>query len=325
MIELALIYGGDTSEHDISVLSGKNCAKQIDKTRYRVHEVELRGSDWKVVACDGAALPGIQIDKDDFSYVMPDGVKIKFAKVFMMIHGAPGENGLFQAYLEMLHIPCTSCPSLCCALTFQKYAGKQYLRSTGVSMAKDVFIQKDDVIEPEAIVGALGLPLFVKPTDTGSSFGITKVKNVKDLSKAVHDAFVEGSSVLVEECITGRELTQGVVSYKGEIIPLPVTEIKTDHEFFDYKAKYLGESEEICPAEITKREFDLLSEQSRVIYHHFGCKGMIRVDYIMRGSVPYFIEVNSIPGMTEMSLVPKQLKVAGIDITAFFTDMIERA
>ncbi|MCI2081781.1 MAG: ATP-grasp domain-containing protein [Bacteroidales bacterium] len=325
MTELALIYGGDTSEHDISVLSGKNCASLIDMTRYRVHEVELRGSDWKVVACDGESLPGIQVNKDDFSYVMPDGIRIKFEKVFMMIHGAPGENGLFQAYLEMLHIPCTSCSSLSCALTFDKYASKQYLLGTGVHLPKDVFIQKGDFIDPEAIIGELGLPLFVKPTDNGSSFGVTKVKNVGALNKAIRDAFGEGSSILAEEYICGRELTQGVIAYRGEIIPLPVTEIRTDHEFFDYDAKYLGESDEICPAEISDEEFDALSRQSRIIYDRFACKGMIRVDYMMRGNIPYFIEVNSIPGMTKMSLVPKQLSVAGIDATAFFTDMIENA
>ena len=325
MIEIALIYGGDTSEHDISVLSGKNCATLIDKTRYRVHEVELRGSDWKVVACNGVELPGIQINKDDFSYMMPDGAKVKFDKVFMMIHGIPGENGLFQAYLEMLGIPCTSCPSLSCALTFQKYAGKQYLRGTGVLMPKDVFIQKGDKVDAADVIARLGLPVFVKPTDNGSSFGVTKVKKEADLQKAIDAAFAEGSSVLVEECIEGREIGQGVVCYKGEIIALPVTEIITSHEFFDYDAKYLGESEEVCPANITPEQFAALSEESRTIYRHFDCRGMIRIDYKLRGNDPYFLEVNSIPGFTKMSIVPKQLAAAGIDIPSFFTDMIERA
>jgi D-alanine-D-alanine ligase len=355
MIEIALIYGGDTSEHDISVLSGKNCATLIDKTRYRVHEVELRGPDWKVVACNGVALPGmemncgsynrieihgIQINKDDFSYMMParaarecgiecssEGgpVRIKFDKVFMMIHGIPGENGLFQAYLEMLGIPCTSCHSLSCALTFQKYAGKQYLHGTGVLMPKDVFIQKGDKVDAADVIAKLGLPVFVKPTDNGSSFGVTKVKKEADLQKAIDAAFAEGSSVLVEECIEGREIGQGVVCYKGEIIALPVTEIITSHEFFDYDAKYMGESEEVCPADITPEQFAALSEESRTIYHHFDCRGMIRIDYKLRGNDPYFLEVNSIPGFTKMSIVPKQLAAAGIDIPSFFTEMIERA
>ncbi|MDD2594543.1 MAG: D-alanine--D-alanine ligase [Bacteroidales bacterium] len=321
--KVALIYGGNSSEIEISILSGKHVAANIDKSKYEVYEILLRGADWSLCSSDtDKPLPMAQIDKTDFSCTL-DGVNIKFDVAFIMIHGTPGENGLLQGYFEMMGIPFTTCSSYVSALTFDKYSCKTFLRDTGVKMAREVYLRKGDKYDTKEIITKLGLPLFVKPSDGGSSFGITKVKKEEDLAKAISEAFSEGETVLVEEFISGREMTEGVFSSKGEIIALPVTEIIPHNEFFDYEAKYLGKSDEVCPASISADTAARIEAQTRKIYHHFGCKGLVRMDYILHGEDIYFLEINTVPGMTKMSLVPQQVRVAGIDMTEFFTTLLE--
>ena len=314
---IALVYGGDSSEWEISVLSGKNVASALDPAKYDVHEILLRGADWK---CGQA-----QIDKTDFSYVR-DGEKITFDLALIMIHGTPGENGILQGYFEMIGLPYTTCSSYVSVLTFDKFACKTFMRDVNIPMAKDVYLRRGDSFDPHTIVEYLGLPIFVKPSDGGSSFGVTKVKREEDLAVAISDAFSEGETVLLEEFIAGRELTQGVYFDGSDIVPLPITEIISHNEFFDYDAKYNGKSDEVCPAAITEDVAGTVGGYTSRIYHHFGCKGLVRVDYILRpdGKV-YFLEINTVPGMTKMSLVPGQIKAAGMNLSDVLDSIIEQS
>lgn len=321
---IALIYGGDSSEYEVSIKSGKHIAGHLDRERYLVYEVLMRGADWKVLYSEDKSY---LIDKADFSFVIPDesgigGRRVKFDKALIMIHGTPGENGLLQAYFEMIGMKFTTCSATVSAISFDKYACKCYLRDTGVKLAKEQFIRRGDSYNAYDIVAKLGLPLFVKPNNGGSSFGVTKVKRLEDLNDAIESAFKEDESVLVEEYIQGREMTNGVYEYEGELVKLPVTEIISNNEFFDYEAKYLGASREICPAEISGELSDRVVEASHKIYRYLGCKGVVRVDYIVRGDEIFFLEINTVPGMTEMSLVPQQVRAAGMTIREFLNQLL---
>jgi len=340
---LALVYGGDSLEWEISVLSGRHVASHIDKNKYDVYEILLRGNDWRVVKMADGCEPeggGVCMDKEDFSFRW-DGVRVRFDVVLVMIHGTPGEDGILQSYLEALGIPHTSSSASVSALAFDKYACKCYLRGAGILMAKDVLIKERGWVDAQAVVDQLGLPLFVKPNYGGSSFGITKVQQVDELQPAVERAFRECSSVLVEECIQGRELTNGVLKTATRQVVLPVTEIVPDNDFFDYEAKYEGASREITPALIPDALRDQVQQLTSKIYDYLGCKGFIRVDYIVRegggtdGGVgdtewsvcntPLLLEVNTVPGMTPMSLVPQQVRAAGMSLESFVELLIEDA
>ncbi|MBR6661000.1 MAG: D-alanine--D-alanine ligase [Bacteroidales bacterium] len=321
MKNIALIYGGNSAEHEVSVQSGKNVANNIDRTKYNIHEVLVKGTSWSVVNKGDSP---IEINKDDFSYLL-DGEKVTFDKVLMMIHGTPGENGLLEGYFEMLGIPCTASSSFASAITFDKYACKSFLRDTGVNLAKDHFLRKGESYNKEEIIDKLGLPLFVKPCDGGSSFGVTKVKSVEEFDDAIAEATREWESVIIEEFIPGREFNQGIYTKAGELLTLPITEIITENEFFDYQAKYLGKSNEVCPAPISNDLVERISEITKKIYFKLGCKGCVRVDYIVSGDKIYFLECNTIPGMTKMSLVPQQVAAASLDFTDFLTTLIEEA
>ncbi len=313
---IALIYGGNSSEWQISIQSGKFVASHIDKDRYNVYEVLLRGASWSV--------GGTEIDKTDFSLTV-GGEKIRFDMAFILIHGTPGENGLLQGYLEMLGVPFNTCSAFVSALTFDKHSCKRFLDFAGVKMAKDLFLRRGSEYTPAEIVRELGLPLFVKPSNGGSSFGVTKVKHEDELAAAMEEAFKECDSVLIEEALRGRELTNGIYCEGGRLITLPVTEIITEREFFDYDAKYLGESNEVCPAEIPETLSEKVREMTAFIYNYLGCKGLVRMDYILSGEDIYFLEINTVPGMTPMSLVPGQVRAAGIDLQQFFTTLIEES
>ena len=266
-----------------------------------------------------------QIDKTDFS-VEVAGQKVKFDYAYIMQHGNPGENGLMQGYLEMLGVPFSSCSSFVSAITFDKFTCKNYLRNVDyVKCADDVFIRKGEVTPDLSgkVISRLGLPLFVKPTDGGSSFGVVKVKKAEDFNAAVEEAFSDGKMIIAEQFIPGRELTDAVYFNGKELVALPVIEIVTDHEFFDYDAKYNGFSEEICPAPVSEEITKRIQEASKKIYSRLGCSGVVRVDYILSGDDLYFLEVNTIPGMTSASLVPKMVRTAGLDITDFLTEIIE--
>lgn len=315
---IALIYGGYSSEWEVSVKSAKNVFRNIDFLKYNAYEVFISKEGWKVILPDG----DVEIDKSDFSFTH-NGEKVSFDKAFIMIHGNPGENGLMQAYLELLEIPHTGCSAMTSTLAFDKFACKTYLKEAGIIMAKDHFLRKGENYSPKDIVDKLGLPLFVKPNQGGSSFGITKVKKLEDLDVAIEYAFREDDSVLIEECISGRELTMGIFKDGDELRTLPITEIIPKNEYFDYEAKYMGASLEICPADVPQEIYDKIAAATKRIYRRFGCKGLLRMDYILCGDDPYFLEINPIPGMTDTSLVPQQVRAAGIDMVHFITQIIE--
>ncbi len=346
--KIALIYGGNSEEAGISIQSGRNVSRNICREKYDVYEVLLRGVDWLVMNPDGVAVQEempqrcldalcagkpaetvaagayapVQVDKSDFSFVH-EGVKVKFDMAFIMIHGTPGENGLLQGYLEMMGVPYNTCSAYVSAITFDKHSCKRFIEHAGVKMAKDVFIRRGAAYCAEEIVSELGLPVFVKPTNGGSSFGITKVKKVEDLEAAVELVFKEYDSVIIEESIVGRELTNGIYARGGELVKLPVTEIVTTREFFDYEAKYLGESQEICPAQISEELTARIQQTTEKIYKYMGCSGLVRMDYIVRDGEIFFLETNTVPGMTPMSLVPAQVRAAGISMEEFVNTLIE--
>ena len=333
--KVAVIYGSDSSEWEVSCRSGEFTSSRIDGTRYDVFEIFARFGKWTLVSYRMKNSMRVifpederpQIDKCDFSVVI-DGKKINFDYAYIMQHGTPGENGLMQGYLEMLGIPFSSCSAFVSAMTFDKFSCKNYLRNVDfVKCADDVFIRRGDDVAGMAdkVIGKLGLPLFVKPTDGGSSFGVVKVKKAEDFESAVEQAFAEGKTVLAERFIPGRELTDAVYFNGKELVALPVIEIVTKNEFFDYDAKYNGFSEEICPAPISEELTRTIQNASVKIYERLGCSGVVRVDYILSEDGLYFLEVNTIPGMTSASLVPKMVRTAGLDITDFLTEIIENS
>ncbi len=330
---IAVIYGSDSSEWEVSVRSGQFTASQIDGTKYNVYEIFARFGEWSLVAYrtkDGEriAFPEQErpaVDKNDFS-VLVGGQKIKFDYAYIMQHGTPGENGLMQGYLEMLGIPHSGCNAFVSAITFDKFSCKSYLKDVDfVKCADDIFLRKGESLEglAEKVVERLGLPMFVKPTDGGSSFGVTKVKTVEDFDKAVEYAFSEGNMLIAEGAIVGRELTCAVYFNGSENVALPVIEIISDNEFFDYEAKYNGHSKEVCPARIPDSLKEQIQATSKKVYEHLGCAGLVRVDYICAEDGLYFLEVNTIPGMTAASLVPQMVRAAGMDMTDFLSTIIE--
>lgn len=332
---IAVIYGSDSSEWEVSCRSGEFTASRIDGTLYNVYEIFARFGKWTLVAyrkrnsmrviLPEASRP--EIDKTDFS-VVTGGEKVKLDFAYLMQHGTPGENGLMQGYLEMLSIPFSSCSSFVSAVTFDKFSCKNYLRDVDfVKCAEDVFMRSGDSVERVVSEAEekLGYPMFVKPTDGGSSFGVTKVKDRESLPAAIELAFSEGKTILAEKFIQGRELTCAVYFNGEDEKALPVIEIVTDHEFFDYDAKYNGFSKEICPAEIPEDMAARIQDASVRIYRRLGCSGVVRVDYILADDGLYFLEVNTIPGMTSASLVPKMVRAAGLDMTGFLTDIIENS
>lgn len=335
MKNIAVIYGSDSSEWEVSVRSGQFTASQIDGEKYNVYEIFARFGSWSLTAYreNGGGRVALaedvrpQIDKTDFSVVL-DGRKIKFEYAYIMQHGTPGENGLMQGYLEMLGIPHSGCNAFVSAITFDKFSCKSYLKDVDfVKCADDIFLRKGESVEglAQKAVGKLGLPMFVKPTDGGSSFGVTKVKNEADFDKAVDYAFSEGNMLIAETAIVGRELTCAVYFNGKENVALPVIEILTDNEFFDYEAKYNGHSKEVCPAQIPDSLREEIQLTSRKIYSHLGCSGLVRVDYICAEDGLYFLEVNTIPGMTSASLVPQMVRAAGLSMTEFLSTVIENS
>ena len=333
--KIAVIYGSDSSEWEVSCQSGEFTASRIDGTEYDVYEIFARFGKWQLVAMKKRDAMRIafpegsrpEIDKTDFS-VKVLGEKVRFDFAFIMQHGTPGESGLLQGYLEMLGIPFSTCSAFVSTVVFDKFACKSYLRDEDfVKTAPDVFVRKGMDMEAVTakIVSKLKFPVFVKPTDAGSSFGITKVKTPEDLPEAIRFAFSEGQMVIVEQGLVGRELTCAAYTDSEGVKALPVIEIVTENEYFDYDAKYNGHSQEICPAPIEDAVRDHIQETSKKIYSHLGCSGVVRIDYILAEDGLYMIEVNTIPGMTSASLVPKMVRTAGIDMTDFLTSIIENS
>ena len=335
MENIAVIYGSDSSEWEVSCRSGEFTASRVDGSKFNVYEIFARYGKWSLAAYRKKNSMRIvipedqrpQIDKTDFSVMIGES-KVKFDYAYIMQHGTPGENGLMQGYLEMLGVPHSGCNAFVSAITFDKFSCKSYLKDVDfVKCADDIFLRKGESVEglAQKAVEKLGLPMFVKPTDGGSSFGVTKVKSVEDFDKAVEYAFSEGNMLIAEAAIVGRELTCAVYYNGKENVALPVIEILTENEFFDYEAKYNGHSKEVCPAQIPDSLREEIQETSKKIYAHLGCAGLVRVDYICAEDGLYFLEVNTIPGMTAASLVPQMVRAAGMDMTDFLTTVIENS
>lgn len=330
---IAVVYGSDSSEWEVACRSGEFTASRIDGDKFDVYEIFARFGKWQLVAYKKKDAMRVtfpegarpEIDKTDFSITVL-GEKIRFDYVYIMQHGAPGESGQLQGYLEMLGIPFSTCSSAVSAIAFDKYACKSYIRDLGlVKCAPDAFVHKGADLNAfaEQVAATLEFPVFVKPTIGGSSFGVTRVVDPSELATAIGYAFSEGPTVLVEQGITGREFTCAAYRTSGEIHTLPIIEIITENEYFDYDAKYNGHSREVCPAEVSDDVVRLVQSTTSSIYTNLGCAGVVRMDYILAEDGLYFLEVNTIPGMTSASLVPKMVRTAGLDMTAWLTDIIE--
>jgi len=301
---IAVVYGGDSSEFVVSVKSSKNVFESIDPTIYNVWKVQMQGLNWDVLEGDQVIST---IDKGDFSFVK-NSEKIQFDFAYITIHGTPGEDGKLQGYFDMVKIPYSTCGVYSSALTFNKYFCSNYLRNFGITMAKSVRLFKGDAIDTDKLIEELGLPVFVKPNAGGSSFGVTKVKEKEQLMAALEMATKESADILIEEFIDGPEFTCGLVKLSDQEILFPVTEVIPQNEFFDFEAKYTaGKTDEITPARISPELTTKIQQLSSRIYDLCDCSGIVRIDYILKDGEFYFLEVNTTPGMTATSFIPQQI------------------
>jgi D-alanine-D-alanine ligase len=301
---IAVVYGGDSSEFVVSVKSSKNVFESIDPVIYNVWKVQMKGLDWEVLEDDCVIA---SIDKNDFSF-SKNGEIIQFDFAYITIHGTPGEDGKLQGYFDMVKIPYSTCGVYSSALTFNKYFCSNYLRNFNVPMAKSVRFFKGDQVDADRLVTELGLPMFVKPNAGGSSFGVTKVKEKEQLLAALEMAMNESHDILVEQFIDGPEFTCGLVKLSNQELIFPVTEVIPQNEFFDFDAKYTaGKTDEITPARISPELTQKIQQLSSRIYDLCDCSGIVRMDYILKDNEFYFLEVNTTPGMTATSFVPQQI------------------
>jgi len=321
MKNIAIIMGGYSSEFEISLKSGGVVYQFLDKTKYNGFRVHIFKDKWVYVDASQNEYP---IDRNDFS-VTVNGNKITFDAVFNAIHGTPGEDGLMQAYFELLQIPQTSCDYYQAALTFNKRDLLSVLKPYGIKTAVSFYLNKGEHIDTNAIVSKVGLPCFVKPNKSGSSFGISKVKTAAELPIAIEMAYKEDNEIIIESFLDGTEVSVGVINYKGEITVLPMTEIVSENDFFDYEAKYLGKSQEITPARISAELTQKVADTAKRAYEILKMKGFSRSEFIIVNDEPYMLEMNTIPGLTTESLIPQQAKAAGISLEDLFTNAIELA
>ncbi|PZD78310.1 D-alanine--D-alanine ligase [Mesonia sp. K7] len=317
---IAIAMGGYSNEYEISIKSGNLVYEYLDKEKYEPYKVHILENEWFVAHQDQK----YPIQKQDFSFVL-DGKKINFDLVFNIIHGTPGEDGLLAAYLETVKLKQTSCDFYQSALTFNKRDCISVLKPYGIKTAENYFLNLGDEINEEEIIAKVGLPCFVKANKAGSSFGISKVYQKDELKKAIDFSFKEDDEVIIESFLDGTEVSVGVIEYKGEIKALPVTEIISENEFFDYKAKYLGESQEITPATISTEMTEKVQAIAVKIFKTLKLKGWSRSEFIFHQNEPHFLEINTIPGMSEASILPQQAKAAGISLKELFENTIEAA
>ncbi len=319
MRTIAIVGGGDSSEFEISVKSAEEVLKSLSGI-YKSYLIKIKGADWYWEDNNGMALP---VDKNRFTLKLSDKI-VKFDAVFIAIHGTPGENGLLQGYFDIIGIPYTSCNVLCSALTFNKNACKIFLKDFNIPMAESILIKKSDKNYINEIAGKIGLPCFVKPNDSGSSFGVSLVEQVSEINDAIDKAFLESSEVLVESLLEGIEVGCGIVKTSTKNVVLPVTEIVSKNKFFDYEAKYTpGAADEITPARIPDGVYVLVQSLSSEIYDHIGCNGIVRVDFIIVNNKPFFLEINTIPGLTAESIIPKQIAASGMKAADLYSMVIE--
>ncbi len=321
MKHIAIIMGGYSSEYEISIKSGRVVCDFLDTNKYIGFPVFIEKTKWFYKDKNQKEY---QIDKNDFSLTI-EGEKITFDCVFNAIHGSPGEDGLMQAYFELIQIPQTSCDYYQAALTFNKRDLLSVLKPYGIKTAVSFYLNKGEHIDCEAIVKKVGLPCFVKPNKSGSSFGISKVKTADELPIAIEIAYKEDHEIIIESFLDGTEVSVGVINFQGKITVLPITEIVSENDFFDYEAKYLGKSQEITPARISIEMTEKVSEIAKKVYQVLQMKGFSRSEYIIVNDEAFLLEVNTIPGLTTESLIPQQAKEAGISLTELFSNAIELA
>jgi len=320
---IAFITGGYSGEAEISYKSAVTIENNLDQQKFKVYKIDIRPDGWIHTTSAGAVIP---VNRDDFSLTI-DGKKISFDAVLIGIHGTPGEDGKLQGYFDMLNLPYTSCDAATSALTFNKRYTVAVAAFAGINVAKSLHLFKHSPIAAADILQQIQLPVFVKPNNGGSSIGMSKVNKGEELSLALDKAFREDDQVLVEEFIAGREFTIGVFKSNGEIITLPFTEIKTEKEFFDFEAKYQGKSEEITPAQVDESVAEKVRSAARKVYQVFNCRGVVRIDFIYNDAKqePYMLEINTVPGQSEASIVPQQVKAMGWSLKDFYTALIEDA
>jgi len=321
MKNIAIIMGGYSSEFEISLKSGNVVYQYLDKNKYSGFRIHIFKEKWVYVDDSNNEFP---IDKNDFS-VTVDGTKIKFDAVFNAIHGTPGEDGLMQAFFDLIGLPQSSCDYYQAALTFNKRDLLSVLKPYGIKCAESYYLNKGDHIDTSAIVAKVGLPCFVKPNKSGSSFGISKVKTEAELPIAIEVAYKEDNEIIIESFLDGTEVSVGVINYQGKVTVLPITEIVSDNDFFDYEAKYLGKSQEITPARISPEIAEKVNAVAKRAYEILKMKGFSRSEFILVNGEPYMLEMNTIPGLTTESLIPQQAKAAGISLEDLFTNAIELA
>ena len=317
---IAFVTGGYSGESVISYKSAVTIENNLDKNRYNIYTIDITPGGWFYADGDKKQ----PVDKNDFSIVI-NGAKVSFDAVLIGIHGTPGEDGKLQGYFDMLNIPYTTCSAAASAITFNKRYTVAVAALAGIHVAKSVHLFKHKILTADEILTTLSLPVFVKPNNGGSSIGMSKVINAEDLEPALYKAFKEDDQVLVEEMIEGREFTIGVFKTKGQIIALPITEVITKKDFFDFEAKYQGMSEEITPARVDETIADKVREAAKKIYSVFNCNGVIRIDFIYneKKGEHFMLEVNTVPGQSAASLVPQQVKAMGWSLQEFYTALIE--
>ncbi len=319
---IALVTGGYSGEREISLNSGMEVFRHLDRSRFEVFMIRIDKEDWFLCSENDQRWP---VDKNDFT-VLQDGKKTGFDCVFIAIHGTPGEDGKLQGYFDLLSIPYTSCGRTTSSVTFNKFFTNKIVHSLGVKTADSFFFSKEDRIDPEQIIQSPGLPCFVKPNNGGSSVGISRVDHAVDLQPAILKAFQEDSEIVIEKYIPGYEITCGMICYKGELIVFPLTQIISKKSFFDYEAKYTPAlAEEVTPAPVDESLRDHCRETSRFLYQQLNCRGIVRFDYIVSGVDLYFLEVNTIPGLTRHSIVPKMVTSMGMTLTELYSMAIEEA
>jgi D-alanine-D-alanine ligase len=321
MKNIAVLMGGYSSECEISLRSGAVISAHLDKKRFRVFPISILSTGWSYLHDDGKSY---YIDKNDFSLQF-DNEKILFDCCYNTIHGTPGEDGKLQAFLELLNIPQTSCDSYQSAITFNKRDCIAVLKPWSIVTGKHVYLNHDSNIDKEDIINKIGLPCFVKANRSGSSFGVSKVYKLEEMDNALKIAFDVDDEIIIESFLDGMEVSVGVYQLDNDIISLPPTEIVSENDFFDYEAKYQGAANEITPARLDVDQLKQLSELSKDIYKILKLKGIARADFIYKDGVPHFIEMNTNPGMSKESIVPKQIKAAGLNLTDVLTDIIENA
>ena len=335
---IAIIAGGDSSEHSVSMKSAEGISSWLDRDKFEVYTIEISGTNWDVHLPDGTTTP---INRHDFTFQLPNKAFVRPDFAYITIHGTPGENGILQGYFELLKIPYSSCSLLVAALTFDKFMNNQYLRRFGVKVAESLLLREGQDVSDEDIIHKVGLPCFIKPNGAGSSFGVSRVTKAEEIQPAIQLARTEGGDVVIEAELIGVEIANGVFRRKdGTVHVLPITEVVTENEFFDFDAKYNGQVQEITPARLSTETTERVKALTRSIYTILGADGIMRVDYIITRSVQEhgvivdgldkptvdiinLLEINAVPGMTTTSFIPQQVRADGMDMTAVLTEIIE--